>query len=300
MKNSNSSTRLYVIVARSAPVGVIIRRGPSKQVVLIKWNMEDDTFEIGQWLKARVYETRCDLSPEGDMLLYFASDNRRSLSSWSAVSRPPYFTALALWKKSNTFGGGGLFLSRSEIALDRRPWEETGVAEGFSLPEWLTIGRIDRNSWNEYDPFSPWSRRLAREGWKLTDYPSKTKDEFGSKVMIEFDPPVTWQKAHPLLPEDFTLQMSLVGINERNGPWHLIDHIVTGKNGYVGKIGRSDWADWSQTGDLLFSQSGCLYRLGYKKGALGPIEASREIADFSCLEFQQCEAPAEAQEWPSR
>jgi len=101
VKNSKSSTRLYVIVARDAPLGVIFRRGPSKQVLLMKLNMEDDTFEIGQWLKARIYERRCDLSPDGEFLLYFAANWRKPYESWSAISRPPYLSALAMWPKGD-------------------------------------------------------------------------------------------------------------------------------------------------------------------------------------------------------
>ena len=92
--------RIFILLATGAPVGVVIRRGPSTQVLLIKWDLERDTFEHGQWLKARVYERRCDLSPDGNLLLYFASDQRRAMSSWTAVSCPPYFTALALCPKT--------------------------------------------------------------------------------------------------------------------------------------------------------------------------------------------------------
>ena len=68
--------RLFILLATGVPVGVVIRRGPSGQVLLIKWDLENDAFEHGQWLKARVYERRCDLSPDGNLLLYFASDQR--------------------------------------------------------------------------------------------------------------------------------------------------------------------------------------------------------------------------------
>lgn len=37
--------RLFVLLAREASAGVILRRGPSKWVQLIKWNTDADTFE---------------------------------------------------------------------------------------------------------------------------------------------------------------------------------------------------------------------------------------------------------------
>lgn len=57
--------RLFVILARSSPTGVIFRRGPTKWVQLIKWNTDDDSFEAGQWFHGRIYEHRCDMSPDG-------------------------------------------------------------------------------------------------------------------------------------------------------------------------------------------------------------------------------------------
>jgi hypothetical protein len=65
--------RLFVILARRAPVGVIFRRGPSPWVQLIRWDTEHDRFEHGQWFHGRIYERRCDLSPDGSLLIYFAS-----------------------------------------------------------------------------------------------------------------------------------------------------------------------------------------------------------------------------------
>jgi len=46
------STRLYVLIARRADVAVIFRRGPAKQVLLVRWDLSNDTFEAGQWFKA--------------------------------------------------------------------------------------------------------------------------------------------------------------------------------------------------------------------------------------------------------
>jgi hypothetical protein len=267
-------------------------------VLLIRWNLSDDTFDFGQWFKGRVYERRCDLSPEGDLLLYFAANYRKPHFSWSAVSRPPYFTALALWPKGDGWGGGGHFTSRTQILLNHRS-HEMALAQGFSLPEGLSITQFgDRPGWGEDDPV--WWDRLKREAWELTACPEPTENPFNSKVWIEFDPPITWEKAHPLLPDKYRLRMSILGFKERDGPSYLVEHMVIGGDESIGSIGRSEWADWSQTGDLLFSRSGCLFRLEHQGGIFGPIEASKQIADFSALEFQEKRAPNDMRDWPSR
>ncbi|MGI9381994.1 MAG: hypothetical protein ACR2PO_02480 [Methyloligellaceae bacterium] len=106
---SQPACHLYALIARERRVGVIFRRGPTKQVLLIRWTLESDRFEIGQWLKGRIFVRRCDLSPDGQKLVYFAMDYRRPVGCWTAVSKPPYLTALAFWPKGNSYGGGGLF-----------------------------------------------------------------------------------------------------------------------------------------------------------------------------------------------
>jgi hypothetical protein len=102
-------------------VALILRRGPSAWYHLILWDTARDTFEHGAWFKGRIYEERCDLSPDGDLFLYFALQGSRWGTSykgaWTAVSRPPWLHALALWPQGHTWGGGGRFLDRRRIAL---------------------------------------------------------------------------------------------------------------------------------------------------------------------------------------
>ena len=50
-----SKTTLSCFLAREASVGVILRRGSTKQVLLIRWHMKNDTFETGQWFKRGVF-----------------------------------------------------------------------------------------------------------------------------------------------------------------------------------------------------------------------------------------------------
>ena len=60
--------RLFVIVARAAPRAVVFRRGPSEWYQVIAWDTARDVFSDGAWFKGRIYENRCDLSPDGRLL----------------------------------------------------------------------------------------------------------------------------------------------------------------------------------------------------------------------------------------
>jgi hypothetical protein len=113
--------RLFVILAKEAPIGVILRRGPAAWYHVILWHTDTDEFEHGAWFKGRLYEERCDLSPDGQLFLYFALQGSRWRTSykgsWTAVSRPPWLQALVLWPQGDTWGGGGRFTAKRKVAL---------------------------------------------------------------------------------------------------------------------------------------------------------------------------------------
>lgn len=295
MTDVNSQVRLYAIIARSSPWAVAFRRGPSKQVQLIRWNTETDELVHGQWFKGRIYERRCDLSPDGQLLIYFAAKNKKPMYSWTAVSRPPYLTALALWPNGAAWGGGGMFASSTQIELNHGPGQAV-LAPELSLPRALRVRPFGgQPGWGEDDPV--WSMRLERDGWRQTAFPTKTKDDFGAKVWIEFSPPITWEKKNPKNPKQYSLELEILGIKERGGPWWITEHSIFAKDDVI-NLGRSDWADWSHSGDLLYARDGRLFRLRCKGGHLLDMEESEEVADFRTSKFEPMEAPPEARKWP--
>lgn len=286
--------RLYVILAREAPVGVVFRRGPSKQVLLVSWDTATDTFVHGQWFKGRVYEDRCDLSPSGDLLVYFAADQRRTpYSTWFAVSRPPYLTALALWAKGDSWGGGGLFEDQTTLTLDH---DELVPTLG-SLPSWLHVREFQRGeSWTQDG--SPWSVRIQRDGWRLTSVPGKLAQSRDVKGVLRWEPPQVWEKEHPLTPGRYVLRMTHVGLHEERA-WYVAEYeVIDGSN--LERLGHIEWADWDRNGDLLFAMKGALYRLRQRDGVLPPLEDADVIADFSGLTFEPREPSEEAKRWPGR
>lgn len=96
MSTSPAPPRLEIAFASKAPVAVIIRRGPTAWSQLVLWNMDSDTFTPGQWLHGRV--AYASLSPNGKHLAMGirAAKDKGGGFEYSLVSRPPYFTALAI------------------------------------------------------------------------------------------------------------------------------------------------------------------------------------------------------------
>ena len=291
-----ADTRLFVLLARETPKAVVFRRGPSRWVQLLTWNTATDAFEAGQWLKGRIYERRCDLTPDGDLLVYFAANYHAPYFSWTAVSRPPYLSALALWPKGDGWGGGGHFDSATTLALNHRAAEMT-LAGGFELPSWLTVRPFGEYAGGgEDDPI--WPARLARDGWVLASAGRVARKSRKAKVWIELDPPIVWEKRHPLAPERYVLQMTISGLKEMRGTWYVTEHRVLAGGAESIALGRTEWADWGGDGHLLFSAGSSLYRLPFAGGALAPQSELRTIIDLAESEFAPREAPPDALRWP--
>jgi hypothetical protein len=114
------AARIYCLVARNARKAVVFRRGPNRQVRLLSWDLKSDRVDGGQWLKGRIYERRCDLSPDGSLLVYFAAKFRGPVYSWTAISSPPFLSALAFFPKDDCWGGGGLFDDGGGLCLNHQ------------------------------------------------------------------------------------------------------------------------------------------------------------------------------------
>lgn len=116
-----SPPRLFVIMAKSAHVAVIVKRGPARWAQLVLWDTHRDVFTAGAWIRGRIYAEKCDLSPDGQLFVYAAFQGQRLGTSYSdsytAVSRPPWLHALALWPMHTTYGGGGRFSDNRRLTV---------------------------------------------------------------------------------------------------------------------------------------------------------------------------------------
>lgn len=304
-----NSARIYAIVARTRRRAVVFRRGPRRRTRLILWNLNDDTFELGQWLSSRIYERRCDLTPDGKKLVYFAASFRNPFYSWTAISKPPYLTALALWPKGDCWGGGGLFDSEWGLRLNHRPipWDakpdqhEMQLADGFTLPPKLKIEPLGEHSgWGEDQPIM--SMRLERDGWVLvTREVAGTRPERPSRFGVTFDPPITMQKPIGPNPQGtgLFLHTYLHAKYERNARKDVeTANIVDGEGRVMVELGRIDWADLDHNRDVIYANEGCLFRLstvGLRRN--GELPEKRLIADLNAMEFEPIEPPDWARRW---
>src|SRR5918996_5222175 len=112
-----TAPRIFCIPAARAPVAAVIARGPSDWVRLGRWDLQRDEYKHGAWLAGMVYPQRCDLSPDGRWFAYFAlkpSSTWDAGSTYIAVSRLPWFTALVAGGTDGTWTSGVRFVDDCE------------------------------------------------------------------------------------------------------------------------------------------------------------------------------------------
>ena len=278
--------RLWGFLARKEPIGVLLRRGPSKRVLMIRWDLRNDTFKTGQWLKGRVYEHRSDLSPDGKLFIYFAANQRPPMISWTAISKPPYFTALALWPKGDCWNGGGWFVAEKKIRLNHAQ-SETKLDRRFRL------GPIKISGYAEYrgEDSTVWDFVRERDGWKIV---TEGKAIYrGLQTGWVQDPPSQWLRPNPTR-KTFVLEMLITGVGGKNTPWYKLRYRVLRTDDVLTDLGLADWADWDACGNLVFAKSGCLYRSRLDNAF---SDEPAQLADFNSLQFENVLPTPEATRW---
>jgi hypothetical protein len=264
--------RLHVLLARDSKVGLVIRRGPSKSVCTVLWDRKRDKFTLGQWMRGRIYERRCDLSPDGKYLIYFAMNGRwesETKGAWTAISQTPYLKALSLFAKGDCWHGGGLFLSKDEFWLN----------DGSGHVQLKGHSNLRRNV-NGHPPdyfggecLTVYFNRLQRDGWVMSDQGFQETTVFEKKL------PKSW-----LLRK---LAFSELGAPPGRGCYwdaHELRHKPTDT---ILAFPEWEWADFVD-GRLVWANEGQLRSAFLSKGKL---LNEKLLHDFNAMKFEAVAAP---------
>lgn len=264
--------RLHVLLARDAKVGLVLRRGPSKSVCTVLWNRARDTFQLGQWLRGRIYERRCDLSPDGQTFIYFAMNGRwqsETKGSWTAISRVPYLKAISLFAKGDCWHGGGLFLSNREFWLN----------DGCGHQELKAASALRRKMAGQPPEYfggeclTVYFNPLQRDGWMMA------RDKYQGARLFE-----------KLLPKGWVLRklaFAEIGAPPGRGCYwdaHEMRHESTGA---VLAFPEWEWADFVD-GRLVWASEG---RLCAAKLGRGKLLGEKPLHDFNAMKFEALAAP---------
>ena len=267
--------RLHVLLAREARIALVIRRGPSKSVAVIGWDRRKDTFQVGQWLRGRIYERRCDLSPTGKWFIYFAMNGRwdsKTKGSWTAISRTPYLKAVSLLAKGDCWNGGGLFTGEDQYWLN-------GFGHVALREETLLVQDPAYRPVENFGGECPgvYYLRLQRDGWNMVE--RKSHSEWNDTTTFEKPLSGGWVLRK--------LAHEQVGAPPGKGCYwdeHELVHFESGAT-----VDGKDW-EWADLDGkrLVWAQHGQLWAGYVRKGGL---HDSRCLHNFNDMTFEAIAAP---------
>ncbi|RYG33846.1 hypothetical protein EON81_17125 [bacterium] len=167
--------QIAVFIATEAPVAAILRTDDFGNAQLLRWDMETDQVEFGQWITSRIDFASCDLSPNGRHFVASFVDERlerwkktaetyhlarkANCRVWTAVSVVPYFTAVALWFDGIRQTRGALWDTDTRLLLKRSDLSEEAIAP----PKELSVESVDSDEWNET---LIQTQSMLRTGWR--------------------------------------------------------------------------------------------------------------------------------------
>jgi hypothetical protein len=223
-----SPCRLFINLARDAAIGVVLSRGPSDWARLSLWHVGDDRFEHGQWIKGRVFERRSDLSADGALFAAFIRQNGgrqpNGADSWIAISRPPCFSALAVWFVGGTYHTGPFFPDSTSLWLGFQAQTAPDIGRvpyGLRLVPPQEIAYIDRTA--EWTDRTVHFNRLIRDGWELLE-----KDVHRTM----------WRRRHPTTQRVLHMVHAFEDFRREGGPY-VVEYSVrdeeTGREHPVGQ-----------------------------------------------------------------
>lgn len=165
-----STPRMYGILATKAPIALIFRRGPSRWFHLLRWRLDTGILEPGVWVAKKLFPRRCDLSADGELLLYYiAGGFEGGYRVLGGISRTPWLRPLAKWDEHATWGRGSCFVTDG---IDH-VWDTPRVVQSAGGP--MTIQRNNnisfvnerRRGWSEApdcpprDPSDVWDEHRS-------------------------------------------------------------------------------------------------------------------------------------------
>jgi hypothetical protein len=219
------AARIHLLPAKTAPIVCIIRRKPSKCFHVIKWNTSNDEFEHGSWFHGKLYPLRCDVSFDGQWMVYLAmgADGK----TWNGICKPPWLRTVCDAPNMGTYGGGGYWENQDKLLL--ASWQPATLPPALPFQMAPSRSRYGGDQGVLYP-------RLERDGWRRV----------GPSVDLGW----IWRptSAHPALRARYLGEHAFqFALDEYS--WLLGSDV--------------EWATWDSLGQLVFTRAGRVakYRL---------------------------------------
>jgi hypothetical protein len=270
---SAAAPRLYAMIAARVPLAVVFRRGPSDWWQVSRWDLDSGQLEAGAWFHGTLYPRRCDLSPDGQFLYYFALKGAPGDflgGTYSAVSKAPWLSALAAWAEVGTWGRGYHFAAGRDRAIAR-----VDIGSLSQLPYSLRVNPAvqyaaeRRRGWSEHETCPP---RAPDDAWdeRRQAVLAKPRPGGGGRLILTDH---GWDPAHAI---------------EGRHPTYRIEG-----GRHPGELDDVVWADWDARGRLLVATAHGTLEMRGLSGRSITVDVAHDLAPLA-------PAPAPAPEWATR
>ncbi len=267
MTRTRRTARIHLLAARDAPLVVVLRRKPSKMFHVLGWNTRTDVLEPGSWFNGRLYEKRCDVSPDGAWLVYFGA-GPGSMKTWTGLAHPPWLRAVAWFEGTGTWLGGGFWRDARTLCVTAYP--------GWATPEPHPSApklpfTVERHDWRrDAGDLEVLTHRFDRD-WVFDAAASAPVHAVGRGGNWSTRG-VTWTWTRKPTARHPTLRVRgpLATAESATGFAFSLDENPA-------LLADADWADYDALGQLVFARAGVLYRCALADLRAGRITQSIDL-----------------------
>lgn len=271
--------RISVLVASNARKAVVLRRGQSREVASLLWDLRTDKVELCQWFRGRIYEGSADISPDGRHWIYWAATYHNAdpgHGSWVVLADAGWLCARVLWPAFGGLWAGGTFRSsqRFSVLAHEQPASQNDYLDRVGLEREKTQG-MDGEEWVRHGHQAILLHRLKRDGWS---------QEACSKEMVQ----LTRSRRGWFLEKTVRGGMVYSGRPAEN---HRLVNPTFGQS-----IELDGWGDFDGN-SVVYASDGCLWRLSLDELEAPPraphdrTTAAKCILDLTEMRFERRRAP---------
>ncbi len=281
----NPPARLNCIITSDRKKVVIYRKGPAKWTQLILWDLKSDQCQEGQWIHGSVYPQKSDISPDGKYIAtsiakYSIERTENNIyNSWTAISKPPFFSALFTLFEKEGQARGGYFEENNHFVYNgkRDQIESRGLV--FNDKFKLSFKPYS-NKFKIYGEFPLYDRRITKFGWI-------TNVEFEGNHQKTITPQLKKKKINP--------NVSVL-LERYTNNFKIESKYYISQNEKKSIIENAEWMEVDFKNRILLAKQGSIYCSRSIDDKTGEIEFNH-VASFNESIPEEIKPPEEYYKW---